>query len=318
MSESLAADSLPPFLQPLKTSQANVDSSSSHLNATFTHHRFSRSAHVLWWPHTSSSSTILIFVPGNPGLLNFYIPFLASVHNKSNHTLPILAHSHLGHTPGLGTGSSEDTSRLSLGLIAQVESLLELIDAVKSVYSKVIIAGHSVGCWLTMQVLKERPELIQSIILLFPTISHIKSTPNGQNLARLFKPPFPSIISAASSLTRLIPSGLLSLMFSHWPPEQVLVLRSLLNSPSCIYASLTMAHDEMETIQDLDVDTLRRYHHRIHLYFAEFDDWVGKEKKEILRAFNPDEDAVKIVHGRQDIPHAFCINHGEELASQCF
>lgn len=155
----------------------------------------------------------------------------------------------------------------------------------------------------------------------------------------LFKPPLPRVVSWVSVLTRLIPMWILSrILYPDWPAAQLDVLRGFLNSPSCVYASLRMAHEEMITVTDLDISTLQDYRHRLHLYFADRDDWVGEHKDKILNAFDADEGSVKVTHGPKDIPHAFCISayrmfgmhtsilihnlnvtdHGEEVAEQCF
>lgn len=113
-------------------------------------------------------------------------------------------------------------------------------------------------------------------------------------------------------------------------------MRSLLSSPSTIYAALSMAHEEIRDIKTLDEELLRKHKHRLHFYFADDDDWVGKHKDVILRVFQDEPDAIKVVHGHQDIPHAFCISelgqditydilahpftpdHGENVAHQCY
>lgn len=233
--------------------------------------------------------------------------------------MAILAHAHLGHSPTVPHGDVyNDLS--SVSLTSQVQSAIEAADAVKSKFpaTKVVVAGHSVGSWVALQVLKARPEVVSSVFLLFPTITHIASTPNGRSLSWLFRSPLPRLISYASFITRAIPLSVLATLFPEWPQAQVAVLRTLLRAPSAIYACLSLAHDEMCTIKDLDVALLQEYRHRMHLYFAEEDDWVSEQKEVILRAFDADPGFVKIVHGHQDIPHAFCINHGEELAHQCF
>ena len=109
-------------------------------------------------------------------------------------------------------------------------------------------------------------------------------------------------------MTRLIPFRILSTLQKDWPVEQLQVLRGLLNSPTAIYNALTLANDEMNTIKELDVALLQQYRHRIHLYFGEADDWVGKNKDTILKAFEADEENVKVAHGHPDIPHSFCIS----------
>lgn len=72
-----------------------------------------------------------------------------------------------------------------------------------------------------------------------------------------------------------------------------------------------MAHEEMLTIRDPDLELLSKHHEQIVLYFAEKDDWVSDEKDRILRAGVE----FQVFHGQQ--PHAFCINHGEEVAAHC-
>ena len=93
----------------------------------------------------------------------------------------------------------------------------------------------------------------------------------------------------------------------------------------------------MTSIGTLDEHLLKRNKHRLHLYFAEEDGWVGEQKERVLRILDGDGAAVKVVHGHPDIPHSFCISqclaliletdvteafshpdHGEALAQQCF
>ncbi|PCH33924.1 hypothetical protein WOLCODRAFT_94475 [Wolfiporia cocos MD-104 SS10] len=309
---------LPSFLRPVDSPQ---DSGIREpcINATFYHKSLDAAAHALWWPSSGDDpSTILLFIPGNPGLIEFYVPFLTSVHEKSQGRLAVLAHAHLGHSPTIPDGDVfKDTS--TIGLTTQVQSAIEAVDTVSSSFprSKIAIAAHSMGCWVTCQVLKARPDAVATVFWLFPTITNIVDTPNGRSLWWLFRPPLSQAISAMSIVTRVLPDRLLSALFPDWPLPQLRVLRTLLNSPSAIQACLTLANDEMNTIKDLDITLLQKYRHRIHLYFAQTDDWVGKNRETILRAFHADPDSVKIVYGQQDIPHAFCINHGEHLAEQC-
>ncbi|KAF8078790.1 hypothetical protein FPV67DRAFT_1466481 [Lyophyllum atratum] len=303
---------LPPFLRPHNPPTSN------YRNATFQHkHPFGRS-HALWWPaKLPTPETVILFIPGNPGLLDFYVPFLSSIHKKDKtSTLAIFARSHIGHTPGIEPSNSSST----YGLTAQVESSIEAFDAIQSAFgvdTKIIVVGHSVGAWLSLQVLKARPLAVSAVFLLFPTISQIRDTPNGRKISWLCLPRPRLFISRLSHLARILPLGLLSLLFRSWPSSQVLVLQMLLHSPHSILSALHMAHDEMGIIRDLDIGLLDAHKNRLWFYFAEHDDWVGKQKDNILYAFKPDLENVRIVHGSQDIPHAFCINHGEQLALQC-
>ncbi|KAI0094357.1 hypothetical protein BDY19DRAFT_15390 [Irpex rosettiformis] len=326
---------LPPFLEPLDKQLPGQPSTQPvhYRNAVFRHKHVAALSHALWWPSQTDSKNFLIFVTGillisccdmyaadtdcsgNPGLLDFYTPFLTAIHDKAQGGISILGHALIGHTPGI---EYPDAGTSATSLTAQVEGLVEIVDAVKSHSEKLTVVGHSMGSWLTMQALKARPEHVDSVILLFPTICHIADTPNGHKLSNIFRPPIPSIVSWSSVFTRILPSQALAMLFKEWPVEQLQVLRGLLNSPTSIYNALNLANDEMNTIKEPDVALLQQYRHRIHLYFGEADDWVGKQKDTIVKAFEADAENIKVVHGHPDIPHSFCINHGEAVAEQCY
>ncbi|KAH9937244.1 uncharacterized protein B0H18DRAFT_969736 [Fomitopsis serialis] len=284
---------LPAFLSPVSPDPTIQELC---LDAEFPHPKLGASAHAY----------------GNPGLVEFYTPFLTAIHDKCARKISILAHGHLGIWPTVPRGGRyRDPS--SISLTAQVETLHDAYPQ-----AKLVITAHSMGCWVGLQVLRAKPDLVSSLFLLFPTLSHINQTPNGRSLSWLFQAPLPRLISCVSILAWLLPLAALRLLFPEWPLPQILVLRKFLHSPSAIYASLSLADQEMKTIRDLDIALLQTYSHRLHMYFADEDDWVGEQKGPVLRAFNADPGSVKIVHGHPDIPHAFCINHGEELARQCF
>jgi len=310
---------LPSFLEPLdKPDTANLP----YENAIFRHAPLGP-VHALWWPCKQIDTipnVVLLFIPGNPGLLSFYPPFLTAVWDKvsSSARLAIFAHAHVGHTPGIDDRSEWNPQRY--GLTTQIQNAVEAFDSVKLAFGptiKIILIGHSIGAWVALQVLKARPEAVDGLFLLFPTISHMRSTPNGRALSCIFQPPIPRIISVMSSIAR-IPPALLSWFFWSWPRAQIMVLHSLLSSPSSILAVLTMGHEEMVNIRDLDTALLDEHKDRIWLYYAEKDGWVGNQKEAVLRAIDAYPGYVRVVHGHRDIPHAFCINHGEQLAAQCY
>lgn len=89
---------------------------------------------------------------GNPGLLDFYIPFLSAIHEKDTTSrLAIFGHSHIGHTPDV----AHERPPSCYTLAAQTESILEAFDAIYDMYganAKIVVIGHSVGSWLSLQV----------------------------------------------------------------------------------------------------------------------------------------------------------------------
>ena len=142
---------LPPFLR--KTDPSAVDDG-VYTEAVFTHSDGLGSAHSIWW-HPGVplvDSTVILFVPGNPGLAAFYTEYLSELHSRSPN-LAILAHSLLGHTPRV-LDQSVFTNPGSVGLPAQLKAAIEAVDAVKQTLQpkNIVLVGHSLGGWLCLQV----------------------------------------------------------------------------------------------------------------------------------------------------------------------
>jgi len=118
----------------------------------------------------------------------------------------------------------------------------------------------------------------------------------------------PLVAALFSPLLRILPNFVFTAIYHNWPAAQLNVLRDLLRSPAAIYACLTLADEEMETIMGLEEELINEHQHKLWLYFAEHDDWVGDSRGVIIKTFHPDHEAVRIVCGEADIPHAFCIS----------
>ena len=206
---------LPLFLQPLPSDSDLT--SSIYQNAQFRHKASLGSSHVIWWPprQAETPDVIVLFIPGqsrhsyfitrlvsrspgNPGLVDFYIPFLSAIYEKLISTnVAILARAHLDHAPQIFEHSRRPSSD---GLTIQIECSIEILDSILYNYAKtrIVVVGHSVGAWISLQVgkislvslgltqviklLKARYNQITAVFLLFPTISYIGDTPNGKRL----------------------------------------------------------------------------------------------------------------------------------------
>lgn len=158
----MATSLLPPFLTAL-------DDHQSYQSAVFHHKQPLGSAHALWWPADASPSAVILFIPGkfvavqvvasysflpgNPGLVEFYIPFLAAIHDVGTpRNVAILAHAMTGHTSIL----HHPKPQAYHGLTEQIQSHIEALDAIKTHFgkeTKVILIGHSIGAWIALQVL---------------------------------------------------------------------------------------------------------------------------------------------------------------------
>ncbi|KAI0312434.1 hypothetical protein OF83DRAFT_1067168, partial [Amylostereum chailletii] len=318
--------SLPPFLDPLIPEKPGV----SYLEGVFDHqHPFGRSQ-VLWWAprdEDSSPSTIAIFIPGTLGLTGFYASFLSALHTAASASSPsfaLLAHTHLGFH---GSTDASDPSRLpaaeNVGVTAQVEALLAVHDALLPAGSgargprpRIVLIGHSIGAWLATQVLRARPGTVDGAFLLFPTLSDMAGTPRGRTLWPLFRRPVPRLLSLLAPLASRLP---LARLFPTWPAPQLAALRAFVRAPGSVYTCLTLADHMLRTVRALDVALLRSHAEKLRLFYAERDGWVGAGRAEVERALVGAGVEERVVGGRSDVGHAFCVDdeHGELVAAQC-
>ncbi|CAE6420367.1 hypothetical protein ACGC1H_006631 [Rhizoctonia solani] len=329
--------SLPPFLQSHPRGDVRqTQDVKTHCPVIFPHNSQLSSVTGVtdgeWWPplpqdRSMTPDALLLFIPGNPGLVEFYTEFLEHVHHTFNNAgthLAILVRGHIGHAPSLPTESSSWT----VGLDSQVTSVIELYDSARDFYgpsTKVILAGHSVGSWIVTQVMHARPNTTSGALLLFPTVSNIASTPNGRKLSWLFRRPIPTIVSGLSRLLTFPPLSAVPYTLSYLskfndcPLDQLDVIKSLVTSPHVVYSALTMAHDEMQTIGSLGSAsstvqaTCERERPSIYACFAAKDEWVGDEVSSVRAML----DEHRVVVRDDDVPHAFCIRHSIPVAETC-
>ena len=154
---------------------------------------------------------LIYFIPGNPGLIQYYQPFLSRLHNllstsssTESSRFYICGHSLRGFE-SVQDVKKFQAPRYPLGLEQQIQFQEELLyHHIKSHWNrtgyspKVILMGHSVGCYMLLELIQQHRGKIEGGeedfdliggILLFPTITHIAESPLGMVFGvRTFKP----------------------------------------------------------------------------------------------------------------------------------
>ncbi|KAI8049047.1 hypothetical protein BDF22DRAFT_658004 [Syncephalis plumigaleata] len=206
---------------------------------------------TLWWPkrptnnETNKPGLVFMFICGNPGVIDYYTQFLSTVHELMHYQIDIVGVSHPGHTTVTG-----DVDEHQRSLSYQIEHKIACLDRLRETYptnTQFVLAGHSVGSYIALQVLNARPSHgIARVICLFPTIQEIRNTPNGHNLQ------------------------------SYHPYDYsfLFILDSLLAStPAMVSNSLSMARDEMEIIKALQTEMIREHLDKLLFYYGVDDNW---------------------------------------------
>jgi hypothetical protein len=285
---------------------------------------------------------------GNPGLVEYYPPFLRSLQSLIPKSYALLSMGHVGHSLSL----SFQTEALTLDQQVSVKfDFLEKLrgeldtwaleeESAGGAGTMVGLMGHSVGAEMavrTMRLLESTEDKtpstrITAAFLLFPTLAHIARTPNGHRLAPLFHSP---LLELAPLLLTLLKPLFLLLNLLHY------LIPSLATSSSSIYAPnpttlqfletpivvshvLRLARSEMESIKEPDLDWYARNgqagNGRVFSYWGADDGWVGKEGdavKEALRGEqeekSDEEGVTRLIECKDNIPHAFCLGESSSL-----
>jgi hypothetical protein len=123
--------------------------------------------------------------PGNPGVLDYYTPFVELLRESIPDGHAILCTSHVGGDMRIA-GPAEP-----LGLMENLDTKVECAAALRDSLSawaaetrapipKLSVMGHSIGAWLCVEVMKR--VRIDAAYLLFPTLGWIANSWNGWKL----------------------------------------------------------------------------------------------------------------------------------------
>lgn len=186
---------------------------------------------------------------------------------------------------------------------------------------KIIGIGHSIGGKVWSELLKKiklhedkqkLPE-IAKCFMLFPTLERIRVTPNGKWFSSLL--PFYAFAEPFLNLVMMLPTGLhrlfLQIYFWGQAPSAITEASLHLFKPDVFQNVFHMARGEMESVFDLDVETLEHNLEKIFFYFGTSDGWVPLEHVEEMKTKLPKMNFKVCDKG---VDHAFVIKHSELMA----
>ncbi|TKA57669.1 hypothetical protein B0A53_00818 [Rhodotorula sp. CCFEE 5036] len=283
---------------------------------------------------------VILMAPGNPGLVSYYRDFLPSIRDALPADLKgqtvIHAIGHLGHTPNATSAERRGFKpNAQPTLEDQVADKVAYLDELAETYRfgeegapKLILLGHSIGAWIGLQMLKERPALVSAVHALFPTISHMAQTPNGRSLSPLFSSWSLRPVFYSTSFLSYLPTGLTSRLVSLLTGQSgsgAKITTELVSSPETVIAALVMARQELAKVTALDVDLLDQYGDRLWIYWTEKDGdgWVTEEAIQEIEACLEkkwgEAGRKRRARCQEGMPHAFVLDEGHttSLARKC-
>ena len=125
--------------------------------------------------------------------------------------------------------------------------------------SKIVLIGHSIGAYIILHLLKNcsRATDVTKSILLFPTIERMAISPSGRYVTPMltyFKWFAIAAVTAFSCLPEFVKKGLVQWWLSNRENLMLSSVDSVLKllTPQSVNGCLTMTHDEMKQVDDLD------------------------------------------------------------------
>jgi len=286
---------------------------------------------------------LLIFIPGNPGIINYYIPYFQELSSQFAH-LEILGISHAGHSITVA-----ETFDAVFSLQNQIDHKVAIIEEYlqksgsdddkdddddddvvvdkDDIYKSrdVLIMGHSVGTWIMERIVLKMSDRVNFKFIGFitPTIIDIHKSEKGKILYPLVKliPFFNTLVAKFSLILRLLPDRIitfiLSQVLSNAPSHALESTKAFISNNEYIRQSLGLATEEMHTIQS-DWQYLEHFLQATRkipkwFFFSNVDHWVdNRTQHEIMERINDAENCF--AENSDELLHSFCVNQSLEFA----
>ncbi|KAL1490254.1 hypothetical protein ABEB36_012980 [Hypothenemus hampei] len=264
-----------------------------------------------------NTNRLILFIPGNPGMIGFYKKFAETLHDKTN--IPVWCVGHAGHNYGEQTETQlpKFNEHPDLyGLRGQVQHKIDFFRKYISEDTKVYLVGHSIGSYMALEMLDDPyvKSTLRNAYFLFPTIEHMAVTSNGKFLNTLVRPIVPLILFLTWVYT-ILPTFLANailyiyMMISNIPWElHSENIRELLK-PGLLKRVFFLAFEEMDQVKERNDRLLRENITIIKLYYGENDKWAPREYFNKIR-----EDLLDVNAELCNIDHTFIFHNSATVA----
>ncbi|KAF6818415.1 major facilitator superfamily transporter [Colletotrichum musicola] len=298
-------------------------------------------------PEIMPGHGLLFFIPGNPGLVDYYTDFFDQLKARIGwadghihvHGRDLFGFRDDSHEPFSKDNPPYDVER-------QVEAVFDHLAALRRTdsprttpgvkgepYDYVILAGHSVGSYIALEIFHRHmrnpsraPHLkLHAGLLLFPTVTHMAQSPSGKRLELIRTTPLLDNAAhvVAQRFLDLWPAWAL-----RWFVSNVLgmgaraaeVTMGFLKSRDGVWQALHMGKDEMRVISeekwDRELweveegdDDVKRTTPKFFFYFGKKDHWVADHFRDhFIRAREKhiENGWARVEIDDKGLPHAFC------------
>lgn len=271
---------------------------------------------------TSAHKLLFIVIPGNPGVVGFYRTFMQTIHRQCGYKHPVWAVSHAGHcVPPASMDLVEDASSAAdsdvFGLKGQIEHKVTFIRRHVPPHTRLVLLGHSIGCYIILDLIRRQPELnVVKAVLLFPTIERMAQTPQGKVMTPVlcqlrylaYLPLF-----LLSLLPERIKAGLVRLVLGRLPCLDPAVLQPTVEllAGDCAANAMYMGGQEMRKVLQRDNVAIKENLDKLIFYYGATDHWCPVQFYQDMKLDFPQADLRLCERG---IRHAFVLDAASQVA----
>jgi pimeloyl-ACP methyl ester carboxylesterase len=252
---------------------------------------------------------ILIVIPGNPGLIQFYRKFVDFIYKKLEEKCSIYAVGHAGH------GAVKMNSSRIFSLEEQITHKIRFMQITFDLRKQnFIIISHSVGSYISLKLLKRCSDTIKivQVINLFPTFRNLWE---GLNFAKKCIAQ-PIIRNGVASLLHYTPSWILG-KIAHVLRRPLEEIQYVTEGNFDYYVVMNvLCMTDMETKEICSIDdevrsVIEEHFSRLFFLYGPLDRYAPKSYCEELKAMFPQ---VRTHLAPEYIEHAFVLSYSEEVA----
>lgn len=272
--------------------------------------------HVLKYGNSDQSKYLYLIIPGNPGIIDYYDRFMQVLYRNCDQKIPVWGISHAGHVTVPNKSLDVEKASYSVcSLEGQIKHKVKYIKDHIPADVKLILIGHSIGCYMIMRILDEIDhQRVVRCFQLFPTIERMAQSPKGQVATPMLKYLRwlgTAIVHGASYLSPFVQYRLLLWYFSGRKiPECVYNASINLFDPFCVSNVMYMANLEMQQVAHLDDDLVERHLPKMSFYYGEDDHWCPKSYYFDMKKKFPHGD-IRLCENGYD--HAFVLEASDEM-----
>ncbi|NXK19279.1 LDAH hydrolase, partial [Arenaria interpres] len=204
------------------------------------------------------------------------------------------------------------------GLNGQVEHKLNFLKKNVSKDIKLVLIAHSIGCYITLEMMKRASELqVLRSVLLFPTIERMAQSPQGKLMTPLLCK-LRYVLYMPVYLLSFLPEGVkaslvrFALRGMKTCDESSITTSVNLFSVDCIANILYMASQEMLKVVERDSTTIKQNLKKLIFYYGRGDSWCPQHYYDEIKLDFPDGDIRLCEKG---LRHAFVLDASKEMAA---